>query len=212
MDLINGNWSGQRGQWSFRDDGTAQLVERQASGAYGYQAYRWEVRAHGADPILYLHAENRPTSERFFIEQTCDGVSLTNVEDLSPLGLEYHGEATGERMIIGHWENGLDKDQLQLLLPHLRGDNSLLRAKLSFDFDANGTFVQKIFSHEKGLLDQTRGNWVISKDGTYLLLEDLKGRRCIPIQYLQLDELVLRQVFPLRGEEAPSRAMYFNKL
>jgi len=220
LDLTQGDWSEEDRKWSFQEDGTAQVVRKTKKGSYTFEAYQWDVKIHEAEPILYLTTLKNAHTQHYFVSQTCDGVSLSNVRNESSIQLNFEDEArlkadAAKRSITGHWENVLNKTQLSLLFPNQEEGLLMIRAKLSFDFNNDGTFSQILDGEKDGILKQSKGKWAVSKDGKFLLLSQLsngEADRCIPIQYLQLDELVLRQVLPQAGVTESDRGLYFNKL
>jgi hypothetical protein len=91
-----------------------------------------------------------------------------------------------------------------------------VRAKISLDFYEDGSFVQILHSAEKGITQETKGKWILSKDARFLVvdLQDGDGAtksKCLPIQYLEMDELVLSQVLPFQNGLDADSDFYFNK-
>ncbi|GAB5554328.1 MAG: hypothetical protein Sapg2KO_39190 [Saprospiraceae bacterium] len=225
LDLLQGNWQSetqQAIQWEFQDDGTVYLLSKQTNGAVSSTAGNWRIDYEMATPVLYLqNGEDRSTA-RYIVEQTCDGIELENIDNDEALTLDYvkakpTAKRAALRQITGHWENTLNQQQVKAIPALYTGNTqSPVKVKLSLDFYADGSFAQVIESSERGITHEVKGKWVLSKDARTLILDLQMGdgmtqSQCLPIQYLELDEMVVSQVLPFKNGITADTDFYFNK-
>lgn len=225
QDLIQGNWQSetqQAIQWEFQEDGTVYLLSQQADGAVSSAAGNWRVAYELATPVLYLENGQDRSTMRYIVEQTCDGIELENIDNEEALTLDYvktkpTAKSAALRQITGHWENTLNPQQIKAI-PALYsgGTPSPVKAKLSLDFYGDGSFAQVLESAEKRIAHEIKGTWMLSKDARFLILDLQLGdgmteSRCLPIQYLELDEMVVSQVLPFENGVTADTDFYFNK-
>ena len=222
MDLITGSWKSsqsKKANWTFDREGQLHIITQEPDGAYSSVNCNWQVSEQESFTILYISKEGTALNARYFVEQTCDGIELENIDSEEQLNLEFNKPADVMRkqyasMINGHWENTLNSKQIAAIDHFNEVQERPKRATIALDFYSDGTFVQTLECQEAGMNEEERGQWTISKDGRFLLLTSLSGQkenRVIPIRYLELDELVLTQVLPMSEEVAPSQGFYFNK-
>lgn len=220
IDLLQGQWNTSDAiQWDFHADGRLYHINTDASGAQELTTSKWDVKMYDAFTVLYISHDDNPGIERYMVEQTCDGVELNNIDDDTNLVLDFEKPDFSTRKkaqstILGHWENALSPDQIAAIPALNRGGAAPHKARIAFDFMADGSFVQLIHCMEYQITFETRGTWAISKDGKTLLMSDLSQvdkARCIEIQYLELDEMVLRNLVPATAAQNMKKSYYFNK-
>ena len=220
IDLLQGQWSTASDvQWDFHPDGKLYHINVNKNGDQALTTSKWDVKMYDAFTVLYVSHTNDPGIDRYMVEQTCDGIELSNIDDDTHLVLDFEKpdlakRKRAERTIIGHWENALSPDQISGIPGLNRGGVAPHKARIAFDFMADGTFTQLIHCMEYQITLETRGTWAISKDGKALLMSELnqvEKERFINIQYLELDEMVLRNLVPASSEPNMKKSFYFNK-
>lgn len=225
LDLIQGNWQSETQQviqWEFQEDGTVYLLSQQSDGAVVSIAGNWRLGYEMSATVLYLQNEEDLSSMRYLVEQTCDGIELENVDNEESLSLDYVKAKSAAkpavlRQIVGHWENTLSQQQVKALPALFTGNSeSVVKAKVSLDFFADGSFTQILESRAAGVAHELKGKWMLSKDARFLILDLQAGdgmteSRCLPIQYLELDEMVVSQVLPFKNGVTADTDFYFNK-
>lgn len=225
LDLIQGNWQSENQQaiqWEFQEDGTVYLLSKQANGAVSSATGNWRIAYELATAVLYLENGQDRSTMRYLVEQTCDGIELENIDNEEALTLDYVKakptvKRAALRQITGHWENTLNQQQIKAIPALYNGDTqSPVKAKVSLDFYEDGSFAQVLESSEKGITHEVKGKWMMSKDARFLILDIQLGdgmieSRCLPIQYLELDEMVVSQLLPFKNGVTADTGFYFNK-
>lgn len=222
QDFIQGSWSTQDANianWAFQADGTL-FVIRKAGKEYQVEKAAWTVQHHHTATILYLREPDQQTERRYLIEQHCDGINLENIDSEELLQLQYQkGNEQRYKSILasvrGHWEHTLPSEVIASIPAFTAtGSSTPVGAKILLDLRADGTFVQTLFCASQAIRETTFGKWVLSPNGQFLIVDaqdDSSQIRCLPIQYLEYDELVLSQLLPAGYTEQMNHSFYFNK-
>lgn len=230
-DLLQGVWVQKTGEsletlLQFSDSGDAIFLDViKMSAVYETGRYAWYLELENQDPILVLRDLDTHETYRLLVEQTCQGIDLTNT--LTGHRQSYRYLPGSERLmqqqqrsLTGNWEHVLPK--VTLSNPCVGGDDqsvTLENASLRFEFRPDGTFTRVLSSRHSGLRLEEEGTWEISKDGGRLFLHcrDADGNpitQCTRIKYLQMDELVLEQPLAVSGRRFVAQEdhdFYFNK-
>lgn len=221
QDLIQGTWASKEAEvadWSFQDDGTL-FVVRQSGKEYRVEKAAWTVQYHHTAAILYLSDMDHQKELRYLVEQNCDGINLENVDSDELLLLQYQkGSERRYRSVMqtiqGHWEHNLASEVIASLPSFSTSNGPPVKAKILVDLKADGTFAQTLISAAQDIRKTTFGKWVLSPSGKFLIVYALDGSRkirCLPIQYLEYDELVLSQLLPADYTSTADQGFYFNK-
>jgi hypothetical protein len=223
-DLVSGQWSqGEDVQVYFNEDGTSDWLKRESDGQWSYTQHHWTVEKTANGPTLILQTPAH-VQRQYFVEPTCDGVSLFSPDYRESITLGYQPfdrntrsqEVT--RSVYGEWEHTLTPDQLKELdiLDVQNMDHQ--RARVRLYLSKNGTFSKELLCASANIYLRETGTWKVSRDGQFLLFNDLDGSRipnsrCIRVKYLELDEMVLEQAlaFAKTGKQTSTQDFYFNK-
>lgn len=222
QDLIQGTWKTDEAQvldWSFQDDGQLFVINKEGNEYVAKQA-NWKVEYHRAGAILYLNDLSSDKVLRYFVEQTCDGIELENIDKAERLELDFVKGQEKQykatlKTISGHWEHSLQSKDLAAI-PGLQSNQRTLsnRISVSIDLHEDGSFEQKIICGDKGVQKSVFGQWALSPNAKFLIVYAKGGAneiQCLPIQYLEMDELVLTQILPGDYTIQASKGFYFNK-
>jgi len=224
-DLVNGQWSqGEDVQVYFNEDGTSDWLKRESNGQWSYTQHHWAVENTASGPTLFLQNGDQKLHE-YRLEPTCEGISLFSpdyresiVFGYEPLDKNNRSQAVS-RSISGEWEHTLTPSQLKELdiLDVQNVDHQ--RARVRLYLSDNGTFSKELLCASANIHIRETGTWKVSRDGQFLLFNDLDGKkitnsRCIRVKYLEVDEMVLEQAlaFAKTGTQTSSKDFYFNKL
>jgi len=223
-DLVSGQWSqGENVQVFFNEDGTSDWLQREASGQWNYTQHRWAVENTSNGPTLILQ-NGAQAAHQYRLEPTCEGISLFSpdyresiVLGYEPLGGNNRSKSV-TRSVAGEWEHTLTPAQLKELdiLDIQNVDHQ--RARVRLYLSENGTFSKELLCASANIHIRETGTWKVSRDGQFLLFNDLDGNqvvnsRCIRLKYLELDEMVLEQAlaFAKTGTQTSAQDFYFNK-
>ncbi len=205
MDLLNGIWvSGQTQDEAtfyfldFDTDSMADLVGATANGQPGYQRIAWSVAnsTDGVELLLFFPGTLHP--EAFLIRQHCEGIELTHQVTGARTDLKYLPDNPGQLAVqrradlTGAWTITLNAKDLSFETPEQK---HIARGvfRITYDFQADGTFIRRLTGADPDLQLETTGAWEISPDGNYLFLSlSTGGKECALIKYLQTDEMVLQ--------------------
>ena len=223
-DLVSGQWSqGEDVQVYFNADGTSDWLVREANGQWSYTQHQWVVENTTSGPTLTLKSTAQ-VKQQYRVEPTCEGISLFTPDYRESIVLGYepldrnNRSQTVTRSVSGEWEHTLTPAQLQELdiLDVQNVDHQ--RARIRLYLSENGTFSKELLCASANIHIRETGTWKVSRDGQFLLFNDLDGNqvtnsRCIRLKYLELDEMVLEQAlaFAKTGKQTSTQDFYFNK-
>ncbi len=229
-DLLQGVWTVGHGDQlsemlSFDASGRAVRHEAFADGQhFGTDQLRWSVQLINHEPVLTLVEEGGSTLESYQVDQTCDGVVLT---DLTTGQRTEYAYSRPDRMrklnrlsqLAGQWVN----TQPDLMLRPICEDGRTVRIELAevrYTFREDGTFAKLISSRKDPALRYAEtGQWTVSADGKHLILhqQDESGEMIslfAPIKHLEMDEMVLGIPAASMGEHQVANLdadLFFNK-
>jgi len=223
LDLINGQWEQSNLLIYFNEDGTSDWLTEHHNGRWTYQEKPWTMSGTADTPLLEVEQENGAT-DQYFIEPTCQGVMLQKTATTEVLQLDFNPASTSrqqqvlQKELSGSWEHLLTPAQVKELDVLDAEDINIHQAKVRLYFTPNGIFTKELICAEANIHIRETGTWKVSRDGQFILLNDLHGiqpedSRCIRLKYLELDELVLEQALAFADTKgALSRQdFYFNK-
>lgn len=223
QDLIQGTWTSSEvgvADWSFQEDGSLLVVRKDGNG-YQVKKASWSVQYYPSATILYLTNFDDRQKLRFLVEQNCAGINLENVDAEETLRLQYQKRGADEyrivrQSIVGHWEHNLATEIIaQLPVFSASGSTRPVGAKILMDLNSDGTFAQTLFVANQGIRQTQYGKWMLSSNAKFLIVfsqESSEPARCLPIQYLEYDELVLRQLLTTPTLTQEDQGYYFNKM
>lgn len=223
IDLVSGQWEQSNLRVYFNDDGTSDWLTEAQNGEWTYQEKSWTMSGTLDTPLLEVQQENGAT-EQYFIEPTCQGVMLQKTATAETLQLDYHPARSTRKQeglqneLKGSWEHTLTPAQLDELQV-LSADNMRhQQAKVRLHFAPNGIFTKELICPDADIHIRETGTWKVSRDGQFLLLNNLHGiqhedSRCIRLKYLELDEMVLEQALAFVDTKGTlsRQDFYFNK-
>lgn len=223
LDLIEGIWGEKHSTastLSFHADGSVGRISRNKNGLYTYTVLHWKVEMHSGEPVLYLHDSSQGKDQRFFVEQTCAGINLKDVHTGITSSLSFEETpssiaANVSRTMVGNWSHSLSVSRLQQVSGLDKEHYKSLKAQVKMEFRPDGSYYQTVECHEAKFKHEDFGRWSISKNGKFLLMEsgkDVSGNRCIPIKFLEWDEMVLTQALPAHMATPSKDGFYFNKI
>lgn len=231
QDLLQGIWVQQTGELletlvQFTSSGDVVFLNATKMGA-GFETLRfaWTVEVLHEEPVLLLRDLNSREVQRLRVEQTCQGIDLTDLASGELQSYRYV-PASEKRMqqqqagLTGRWENVLP--EVTLINGCNNADQSLIKmddVSFRFEFRPDGTFTRSLSSQVSDQHFEENGRWEVSKDGKHLLLhcKGIDGNtvtQCARIKHLEMDELVLEQPLTLVGRQFVSMAnndFFFNK-
>ena len=222
LDLVQGTWASQEADvadWSFQEDGTLFIVHKVGS-LYEVEKATWHLQYHRTAAILFMSDVNSKKQLRYLVEQNCDGINLENVDSSELLLLEYQKGSKQKyasvlQSVQGHWEHNLNTDMITSIPTFTAsGSSTPMGAKIMVDLRADGTFAQTLTTTNQGMRKTTYGKWALAPSGKFLIVYVQDGSRkirCLPIQYLEYDELVLSQLLPADYTQQEDQGFYFNK-
>jgi len=230
-DLLKGVWVQKTGEsletlLQFSDSGDAIFLDVVRMGVmYEMGRYAWYVELVSQDPILVLRDLDSGETHRLLVQQTCQGIDLTNVLNGHVQSYRYVPASNQlmqqqQRSLTGNWEHVLPEVTLTDSGTAGEGQEIVMEnASLSFEFRPDGTFTRVLSSQLSGQRFEETGTWEISKDGQRLFLhcQGADGKiltQCTRIKYLQMDELVLEQPLAVAGKRflvQEDNDFYFNK-
>lgn len=223
MDLISGQWEQSNLRVYFNEDGTSDWLSEKQNGEWSYQEKKWTMSGTPDMPLLEIKQENGAT-EQYFVEPTCQGVMLQKTATTETLQLDYHPmnlphpQKGLQKELNGSWEHLLSPAQVEELQV-LEASNILhQQAWVRLHFSPNGIFTKELIAPDADIHIRETGTWKVSRDGQFILLNNLHGvqradSRCIRLKYIELDELVLEQPLAfvdVKGTLA-RQDFYFNK-
>ena len=200
LDLTSGVWMTddicQKSNVSiqFNQKGNANFIfEAKENTRPDFLQYSWELEKIGSMYFLIWSEEQCQKESMFKIEQTCEGILLTDPATDSEICLKKMPKIADNKMdflrmsLIGNWENAS--------YPFVgSGKKKMKNAFFHYQFNANGTYLIE-FGNRKRTFSEN-GNWEISRDGKYVLFyQNGKKINLAKIAHLDLDEMVLKPRF-----------------
>ena len=195
QDLIKGRWTAQHLEgertYFFTDQGQLQIFILDEAGYLGFTTKKWSVTNFSGQPVLILTGQDGLVNTSF-INQHCEGITLTDIATDEILSLDYHSfKLTGdsyqvENNLLGQWTN------VTALVSENAG-KSQKGVFLSYFFSDDGTYSLEYGNSQQNIRES--GTWKVSKDSQFLLLEK-EGAGCQVVRIGQVDDhgLVLEQV------------------
>ena len=230
QDLLQGVWIQQTGEsletlLQFSDAGDAIFLNVLKRGAvYTIARYAWHIELADGAPLLVLRHLDTGETHRQWVQQTCQGLELVNIDTGDLESYRYVPASSQvmqqqQRRLTGNWEHVLPEVTLAAGSGPGAQRLTLENATLRFEFHPDGTYTRILSSRVSDRRFEEVGTWEISKDGERLLLHcrDAAGNRftqCTRIKYLQMDELVLEQPLAVAGQRFVTQEahdFYFNK-
>ncbi|MEO1258809.1 MAG: hypothetical protein AAFZ15_08420 [Bacteroidota bacterium] len=195
QDLIEGRWTTRQTTeektFFFTEKGQLQILIKDGEGYFHFDAKTWKVAEIAGQPVLVLKEKNGLTKNAF-INQNCEGITLTDIVSDQTLSLEYHSiKAPGtcnkvKNHLIGYWTNVSAMESVN--------HNKIQQgAFVNYFFSDDGTYALEYGSTQQNI--EVRGTWKVSKDGRFLLLEKKDGSYQV-VRIGQVDDhgMVLEQV------------------
>ena len=203
FDLLNGKWSlnetsDNETVFLFDENGTAHQFDKDLAGHTSYQALFWDVAFLKGQPILKL-TEMDHHEKWMNIEQTCSGLTLTNLYGKEILNLDFQPFTAPKKMdkvtasLMGDWAN----------VTELEPSDEAAKTQgvfLNYYFESNGHFVHEYGNSESSVTE--KGQWELSRDGQFLLLHVFEcsepnlaqGVKVVKVNHLDGHALVLEEV------------------
>lgn len=150
----------------------------------------WDVEIQNGKPVLIMAEKNR-IATTYYVEQTCEGLDLTDVVNHDAFSLHHRPLALPgknlemKKNLLGEWTNVtfFDSDKK---CDHAAGGH------FNYTFNKNGNYECNYGSQSHNNIE--KGKWTISKDGQFLLLKTNTGEASI-VKIANLDNhgMVLEQ-------------------
>lgn len=192
LDLVNGLWTDDsQTTYVFSKNGSLILFSKNGKGETRANLSDWKVDMLDDVPVLFIYGKSTG-AELFHIEQTCQGIDLTNLANHDLISLDYKtiprsGHANKvEKNLPGDWTS-------VTLIESEKKCESVRGAYLNYSFGENGRY--RIDYGSQATQELEEGKWSVSKDGQFLLLTDSFGNVSV-IRIAQVDShgLILEQV------------------
>lgn len=222
QDFIQGTWRSDLvhiQDWSFQEDGNLFLINK-VGGEYVAEQATWDVQYQRAGTILQIRHLSGQKVLRYFVEQTCQGIDLENIDTEEILRLDYvKGQdqkyQSTNQSIKGHWVHVMQAKNIAAFASlNTQSEGTPVCAKISIDFNEDGTFQETLSCQARGVQEVVNGQWALSPNSQFLIVfaqDGSKKVRCFPIKYLEWDELVLGQILPSHFYASDDTGLYFNK-
>lgn len=180
IDLLNGIWvkkdlnSYSETTFHFNETGSVDIIfdSNQSLGTYTHA--HWEIEEHDQQAFLIWKEHNE--KERLLkIDQTCDGLILTNILNAKSYSLIYLPKAKREKLIsihkglTGSWTNGSYPFDIAKNDTDCGSIEPIEGAFLKFSFNKDGSYSKEWGSSTTQFNEI--GIWEISADGEYVLLK-----------------------------------------
>ncbi len=173
QDLLNGTWfqqtpTGTLRKYQFKGKGKAHILEQAADGNLRLTALEWKVEERNGKAVLSTWEAGRSMESHLQVEQTCDGLNLTNLSDGSTTILAYRPLLKTSQWsalkasLEGEWTNVSWSNAAESCgnIEEKEG------AYLNFCFKTDGTYKMACGNSKKKM--EAKGTWELSKDGQFI--------------------------------------------
>lgn len=214
----DGNTTAQRTLLRFIDTSKAQLMHYQTHTGPIFTSFYWEIAIDNGAPLLLLTDAKKPQQKAWRLEQTCDGIELTNQAAEKTLNLTHKpllspAKLTSTRKeLIGSWKNTYYPTEAITANATDTHETVAGPTFLNYEFDLNGNYTKSIKGNDTNLQEQ--GEWELTGDGNTIIFYSKGGcTYSAHIQHLQMDELVLEQSLSAKPLNLciGIKSFYFNK-
>ncbi|MDX1666243.1 MAG: hypothetical protein R3350_03395, partial [Saprospiraceae bacterium] len=164
----------------FEESGKAVLSVAGKNGLYHSRFYDWKIEMIRFDPVLTLTGKYGEIERRYVVDQTCQGIELTNTENGETIAYEHQLKKKSEALseisdaLTGKWEIVLASIRLKSTGECPIRDVEMQKAKLHYQFEPNGQFTKALTSPTSEVYLTETGSWELTEDGQYLLLHTVK--------------------------------------
>jgi hypothetical protein len=181
QDLVDGGWSQQTntGAWrkyQFNHHGEAQVLEMDAEGNLQVAGLQWWVDEREGKAVLTLRQAGGQAEHQLEVQQTCEGLVLTDLADGSSSFLAYRpllSAAQWEALkasLEGEWTNVSWSSGSNEGCGNMEQNEG---AFFNFCFKTDGTYKMACGNSQQKV--ETKGNWELSKDGQFIFFHQEKG-------------------------------------
>lgn len=149
------------------------------------------------------HFEVDTQNQRIVLRESSNGMQLELEQQVAIPKNQYASKA---KMLLGNWENTIYPIDINA------SSREIEQAYLKYQFFPDGRFERRLSNSRRSIKEA--GNWMLSKDGTHLILRLDKGAVTVAsLKYITLDELVLEHVLYGQHEQLTidNKDFFFNR-
>ena len=205
FDLTSGVWStddlcdSRKTSIQFNSGGKMHFIFEKENTKPNFEQYFWQLEKTNGMYFLSWICENLEQKSSFKIEQTCEGILLTDpVTDLEVCLKKMPSIAQKEMdfaktSLIGNWENAS--------YPFKERKKKFKNAFFHYSFAEDGTYQIQFGDDKKEFREL--GIWEISKDGKFVIFHKNNSSSVYlaKIKHLDLDEMVLEQELKIQASK-----------
>lgn len=189
----------------FHDYGLVETFTYKKGKFIGHELALWRIEEFNNGIFLVWINTQMEQENLLEVQQTCDGIVLTNVETKEVLNFNYKpnvdtkAKQFAESTLQGNWDNATYPFDLTDSMNDCGTFEVMKKAFLKYKFNEDGTY-EKTYGNAKVELKES-GIWEVSEDGGFVVFlatidqdpEQVYQTSVAKIRHINIDELVLEQ-------------------
>lgn len=225
LDLLNGFWteilttgavetskSLNRVIYQFNENGLVDMIREREGCETTIQTNRWTVASYGSQSFLFIDKPNASGQVMYQLEQTCEGVTLTNTSSAIKVKLGFKPKKKAEMLsqvrstLMGNWKSITYPFDLTKDLNTCGTFEPMQDAYLSYRFAPDGSYVRTMGTSKLEIKEY--GYWELSDDGNYIVFHVCASKNpesavrtyLAEIAHLNTGEMVMKQALHGAGD------------
>lgn len=214
--------------FQFHEYGMMDKIITEANGETKFESSFWRVENFGGKPFLILSHPDSSAEVLYKVEQTCEGLVLTNIANEQATVLEYRKKSNAKTLdsikssLSGKWSSITYPFDLTNDLNRCGTFETMKDAYLKYAFAPNGTYRKNMGTAHLDI--EESGYWELSADGKFLILHATKNGIAeqaystiiAEIAHINDGEMVLKQALHGAGDFetlfcTENKTFFFNK-